>query len=292
MGTDRTLLLRRSSLGDVVLLGAVTSSLQGEVVVVTDERWSEVAERLRGVDKVLAWPEEPEALPPGHLVDLQGSRRSKKLSRRGHSARLHKYSLRRRARLLLPWLAARPPVTEIYAQACGVSVAPLPWIDLDRNPGDLLVLVPGAAWTTKRWAPSEFQSLGRSWPGRVAVLGGPGEEGLCREIARAIPGAEASAGPGFAKAFDLYAQAKTVVGGDTGLLHLAGACGVPVVMLFGPTDPADGFFVYPGAALGRQLVCRPCSLHGNRRCPLVVQRCLKISAKEVLVAIEEVLCAG
>jgi ADP-heptose:LPS heptosyltransferase len=28
-----------------------------------------------------------------------------------------------------------------------------------------------------------------------------------------------------------------VVGGDTGLLHLAGALGVPVVMFFGPTDP-------------------------------------------------------
>jgi hypothetical protein len=292
MAAERTVLFRRSSLGDVVLLGAVTASLPGEVVVVTDARWRGVVERLGGVDQVISWPEEGDSLPLGRRVDLQGNRRSGKLVARGQGVRLHKHGLRRRARMLFPWISPRPPVTEIYARACGVSVAPLPWISLERKPGAELVLVPGAAWATKRWSAADFVRLGRRWEGQVSVLGGPGEEVLCRQIAGEIAGAEAFAGSGFEAAFKLFARAKVVVGGDTGLLHLAGACGVPVVMLFGPTHPADGFFVYPGVALGRDLVCRPCSLHGSQRCPLIVRRCMRIPVAEVLAAIEEAVCVG
>jgi heptosyltransferase-2 len=107
-----------------------------------------------------------------------------------------------------------------------------------------------------------------------------------------MPGAHAHAGSGFAAAFELFSRAKVVVGGDTGLLHLAGACGVPVVMVFGPTDPDDGFFVYPGAAVSRELACRPCSLHGANRCPLVIQRCMNIGSERIVAAIAEIECAG
>ena len=205
---------------------------------------------------------------------------------------MRKHGLRRRARLLAPWIPRRPAVPELYAKACGVAVAPLPWIEIERVPEDLLVLVPGAAWATKQWKPAEFIRLGRRWPGEVAVLGGPGEEALCDGLVGAIEGAYAHAGRGFERAFELFSRASAVVGGDTGLLHLAGACGEPVVMLFGPTDPDDGFFVYPGKAVHRTLACRPCSLHGANRCPLVVQRCMDIPAERVHAALDELLCVG
>ena len=35
----------------------------------------------------------------------------------------------------------------------------------------------------------------------------------------------------------LLKRAKLFVGGDTGPLHLAAACGTPIVGIFGPTDP-------------------------------------------------------
>ena len=50
-------LVRRSSLGDVVLLGAVTKAL-GDVTVVTAPEWAPVASRLIGVTRVVSWPKE------------------------------------------------------------------------------------------------------------------------------------------------------------------------------------------------------------------------------------------
>jgi ADP-heptose:LPS heptosyltransferase len=288
----KTVLLRRSSLGDVVLLGAVTGALGDDVTVVTDARFVDVACRLNGVTKVVPWPDSPGGLPDGRLIDLQANARSRRLMKDNEGVTLNKRSIRRRARLISKRLEPRPTVPEIYAEACEVEVSRLPWISLERRAGDLLVLVPGAAWKTKRWSPEQFVALGRSWTGEVAVLGGPGEEQLCERIADGITGARSFAFVGFSEAFELYARAGVVVGGDTGLLHLAGACGVPVVMLFGPTDMADGFFVYPGKAISRNLFCRPCSLHGRERCPLVIQRCMNLPTEHVLQAALDLLCVG
>lgn len=284
--------MRRSSLGDVVLLGAVTSSILGHVTVVTDTRWREVVERLKGVDAVVNWPERAEALPRGRIIDLQGNSRSRRLVRNYDVVRVNKRSLRRRARMFFPAIGPRPSVREVYAEACDVEVAPLPWIELHRKASELLVLVPGAAWRTKRWAPQRFVDLGLAWSGDVVVIGGPGEEVLCREISAKIEGSSFFVEQGFSKTFQVLEQAAVVVGGDTGLLHLAGACGVPVVTLFGPTHRADGFFDYPGQYLENELFCRPCTLHGRHRCPLLSQRCMEHSVADVLEAAEEARCAG
>ncbi|XXJ19046.1 glycosyltransferase family 9 protein [Desulfovibrio caledoniensis] len=66
----------------------------------------------------------------------------------------------------------------------------------------------------------------------------------------------------------LLERADLLVTGDSGPMHLACAVGTPVVALFGPTARAWGF--YPAGnkdvVLERDLPCRPCSLHGARKC--------------------------
>ena len=106
--SSSTVLLRKGALGDVVLLGSVASTISGHVTVVTDARWRQVAERLTGVDAVIEWPNDPSVLPDGRVVDLQGNIRSRRLARGRAAHRLNKRSLRRRARLFVPALPARP----------------------------------------------------------------------------------------------------------------------------------------------------------------------------------------
>jgi ADP-heptose:LPS heptosyltransferase len=59
-----------------------------------------------------------------------------------------------------------------------------------------------------------------------------------------------------------------VVGNDTGTLHLAAACGVPTVTLFGPTDPRKWNPVTSTAVYLEGLACRPCYYLGSMpACP-------------------------
>ncbi|WP_353118041.1 glycosyltransferase family 9 protein [Nitratidesulfovibrio sp.] len=66
----------------------------------------------------------------------------------------------------------------------------------------------------------------------------------------------------------LLAAADVLVTGDSGPMHLAAGVDTPVVALFGPTTREWGF--YPegprDVVLETGDACRPCSLHGSRRC--------------------------
>ena len=78
------------------------------------------------------------------------------------------------------------------------------------------------------------------------------------------------------------------------MLHLAQATGTPAVALFGPTDPALGFG--PRGARDRTLSlalpCRPCSMHGDTRCPLGHHRCLQdLPVARVRDTVQDVLTA-
>lgn len=257
-----TVLVRRRALGDVVLLGAVTAAVDPPVTVMTDPRFVSLAARLRGVDQALPWDARP---PPGRVIDLQRDLRT--LRAYPFARKLRKHTLRRVAGL------GRPLVTELYARACGVSALPPPWFAVD-GPREALVLIPGASCAPKRWSPASFAAVGRRWTGPVWVIGGAGERALVELVAAAIPGAGALAEDGFDRTLDVLGGARVAVGGDTGLLHLAAACGARPVALFGPTDPRDGFFPYDGAVVSLALPCRPCARHRVEACRVGHHGCM------------------
>jgi heptosyltransferase-1 len=67
---------------------------------------------------------------------------------------------------------------------------------------------------------------------------GPGEESLAREVEAASEGTARLFQCSISELIALTRQAKLFIGGDTGPLHLASALKIPVVAVFGPTDPA------------------------------------------------------
>ncbi|OFW07471.1 MAG: hypothetical protein A3I61_19695 [Acidobacteria bacterium RIFCSPLOWO2_02_FULL_68_18] len=102
------------------------------------------------------------------------------------------------------------------------------------------VINPGAAWPNKRWPPDRFgavaAAVGAEFGLRSLVLWGPGEQALAETVVAASGGAATLAPE--TRIADLVAiarDARVMVSGDTGPLHVAGAVGTPVVALFGPT---------------------------------------------------------
>lgn len=106
-----------------------------------------------------------------------------------------------------------------------------------------VVIHPGADSPARRWPVNRYAAVAariRAAGHRVVVVGGPGEEALCRSVAE-----PAGLGPEdifsgtltFDELSALIARAPLFLSGDTGPAHLAYAHGTPSVTLFGPVSP-------------------------------------------------------
>ena len=93
-----------------------------------------------------------------------------------------------------------------------------------------IVLLPGAGRPDKQW--NRFPELARRIGPEALVAWGPGEHDLAKSI-----GADVAPQTSLRELAFLLKNAKVVVGGDTGPLHLAAALGTPVVGIYGPTNP-------------------------------------------------------
>jgi len=145
------------------------------------------------------------------------------------------------------------------------------------------VLNPGAGWGAKRWPAERFGAVARSLSEcrmQSVVNFGPGEEALAQEVASASGGLAKPIGCSISELIALTRRAKLFIGGDTGPLHLAAALQVPVVGIFGPTDPARN-----GPYGTRSLVLRnPASPTTHARNPRPDEAMLEITADAVVDA--------
>jgi heptosyltransferase-2 len=144
--------------------------------------------------------------------------------------------------------------------------------------GPWLGINPGASFgTAKQWLPERFaavaDAMGREAGSRVALVGGPAEERLGREIAARIGGgARVLCGrTSLADLIGVLSHLRLLLTNDSGPMHLASALGIPVVAVFGPTDwretaPARA----PHRVVREEVPCAPCKL---RECP-IDHRCM------------------
>ena len=130
------------------------------------------------------------------------------------------------------------------------------------GPGKFAVINPGSAWRTKLWPVERYAQLcdwlDAEYGFSTVVTYGPGEESLANAVVSASSAAGIrAAGPTLQQFVALARRASLFVGPDTGPLHLAAACGAPIVGLYGPTSPdRNGPFDSPDVTVSRDLWCR------------------------------------
>ncbi|MBI4349786.1 MAG: hypothetical protein HY553_23315 [Elusimicrobia bacterium] len=157
--------------------------------------------------------------------------------------------------------------------------------DAGIREGDRLIgLHPGSVWATKRWPWERFAELARRLRdeegARLVLVGGPGDRDLCRQVAEAAgEGVLDWAGAtSLAELIALMPRLALLATNDSGPMHIATASGVPTLAFFGPTTRELGFFPYGSQhrVLEAELGCRPCGLHGARKCPHGHFLCMKL----------------
>jgi heptosyltransferase II len=170
--------------------------------------------------------------------------------------------------------------------------------------GVILGINPGSTYgRAKRWLPERFAAVARRLAeqvgrdeGRqvvVAILGAQGEESLGKDIASRISGPSVvlSGATTIRELMAVVKRCRLLITNDTGPMHVAAACGVPVVALFGPTDSRTTAPYGQARSVVRETVdCAPCLL---RECP-IDHRCMtRISADRVYdVAVQQVRGLG
>ncbi len=150
------------------------------------------------------------------------------------------------------------------------------------------IINPGAGWGAKRWPAERYGQAARALADsgvRSIVNYGPGEDQLAHKAEEASRGAAKAIQCSISELIALTRRAKLFIGGDTGPLHLAAALQVPVVAIFGPTDPARN-----GPYNTRSVVLRhPASETSHSRRPQPDEGMLEIGVDEVVRAARQLL---
>jgi heptosyltransferase-2 len=176
----------------------------------------------------------------------------------------------------------RSKQTELCTTAEDERLADMIWGKLGWQADDPVVALNtgGAYGAAKRWPNHYFADLSRRIVSavdvRVLILCGPAEREAAAEIERQArhPRVKSLAGEplgiGLTKA--CVRRSRLLVTTDSGPRHFAAAFDVPVVSLFGPTDPRWSHnYARRAIDMHIDLPCRPCA---RRTCPLGHHLCM------------------
>ena len=159
---------------------------------------------------------------------------------------------------------------------------------LQPSTNPLALINPGAGWGAKQWPAERYgevaQALARE--GLIPFINfGPGEEKLANQVETASGGTARPVTCSVGELIALTRHARLFIGGDTGPLHLAAALQVPVVAIFGPTDPARNGPYKTKSIVLRDSASRTSLSHTSDPDPGL----LRITSEEVIAAARTLL---
>lgn len=170
----------------------------------------------------------------------------------------------------------------------------------DCKAGESLIgIIPGAANRSKCWPANFFAEVGDRlsdrYNSRIVLFGGEDEKDILSNVAelmRTNPLAPILDSHLFLDdlmySAALMKRCSFIIGNDCGGVHLATTVGVPVIVVYGPTQPTKfGPLGNRNVVINHRLRCSPCS---KRACP-IDRRCLKEIEPEEAIGAAEFLMA-
>jgi heptosyltransferase-2 len=150
----------------------------------------------------------------------------------------------------------------------------------------LVVIHPGGHYgRAKRWSPDRFQALAALLQERkqaqIVIVGSADDMPTAKVVAGSMKPApiNLTGRTSLRQLAAVLSRADLCVCNDSGPMHVANALRIPVVALFGPTDPcATAPFQEPSTYIRNPVACWPCSY---RDCPFDHRCMTSISVEDV-----------
>ena len=163
--------------------------------------------------------------------------------------------------------------------------------------GPLIGLNPGATYgPAKRWFPDRFADLSTRLcmekQAGIVIVGGPEEAPLCNDVAGRIQGKvmDLSGNTDLQQLAAVLSLCDLLVTNDSGPMHLASAVGVPVVAIFGSTEPGATSPLGPHQIVKKKCECSPCL---ERICERGDMLCMeRVKVEDVFQAVDRILADG
>ncbi len=166
--------------------------------------------------------------------------------------------------------------------------------DFDISGGTKIIgIFPGASYgPAKMWGVDKFKLLAKEITknknANVLVFGGNKEKELANKIQNKTDSIINLCGKTTVRELmALIKRCNVFITNDTGPMHIASALNVPIIAIFGPTNPDRTSPLGASAIIKKEVNCAPCK---HRICPLKNHECMeKVSVEEVLKAVENIL---
>jgi lipopolysaccharide heptosyltransferase II len=160
-----------------------------------------------------------------------------------------------------------------------------------------ICIMPASVWFTKQYPEEKWVTFMDQLPDHYTIylLGSPDDAALCERIQKKSTHRNTAILAGklnFLSSAALMQKAVMNYVNDSAPLHFASATDAPVTAIFCSTVPAFGFYPLSSKSFivetKEQLPCRPCSLHGQKSCPLQHFKCAyTIKTEQLLETLAE-----
>jgi heptosyltransferase-2 len=153
-------------------------------------------------------------------------------------------------------------------------------------------VAPGTIWNTKRWPANRFASVCEQLASdkiALVLIGGKEDRELCEEVKALAQSKNIYSLAGrlsLLQSAEMIRRCKVLLSNDSAPMHLAVAVGTPVIAIFGATIPGYGFAPrgpHDVVVETLGLKCRPCSIHGGNKCPIMTFDCMVAIHPEMVV---------
>lgn len=303
----KILIIRLSSLGDVILATPVIAALkkrrpETKIDFLVNGNFRDTILYNPNLNSVIEYSKEESFKKYqqiirennyDEIIDLQNNHRSRKISK-GFNGTVRRFRKPTFKKFLLVWykinrLTPIKKIPERYAETADVKLLNEKVqihfkenFNSESSKNHIIGFCPGSKHFTKTWPREYFVELGKILNNQdfsIYLFGGKEDREICRYLSDNIKNAEDHSNDddllGLAEKMK---KCSLIICNDSGLMHTASALDIPLIAIFGSTVREFGFEPYNCRNLileNNSLSCRPCSHIGREKCPKSHFKCMR-----------------